>query len=149
MQYQYNEPPSRHYDRPPREGVPTGPRSGHSGPPPYDSRPPFRANNSSSTTYPRTQRFMHHVANVPAIVPGGKLLPSGLDPASERRLAQLEEDKKKLLDQIEEKQRAKRAGLRDWERLERESAREGLKSELAEGHLNRMTGEGGLGSAAF
>jgi hypothetical protein len=149
MQHQYNEPPSRHYDRPPREGIPTGPRSGHSGPPSFDSRPPFRANNSSSTTYPRTQRFMHHVSSVPAIVPGGKLLPSGLDPASERRLAQLEEDKKKLLDQIEEKQRAKRAGLRDWERLERESAREGLKSELAEGHLNRMTGEGGLGSAGF
>lgn len=92
---------------------------------------------------------MHHVSSVPAIVPGGKLLPSGLDAASERRLAQLEEDKKKLLDQIEEKQRAKRAGLRDWEKLERESAREGLKSELAEGHLNRMTGEGGLGSAGF
>ncbi len=89
------------------------------------------------------------MASVPAIVPGGKLLPSGLDAVSERRLAQLEEDKKRLLDQIEEKQKAKRAGLRDWERLERESAREGLKSELAEGHLDRMTGEGGSGSAAF
>lgn len=86
---------------------------------------------------------------MPAIVPGGKLLPSGLDPQAEKRLAQLEEDKKKLLEAIEDKQKQKRAGLREWDKAERESAREGLKSELAEGHLDRMTGEGGMGGSAF
>lgn len=69
-----------------------------------------------------------------------------LDPERERRLAQLEEDRRKLMDVIEEKQRAKRAGLRDWERIEREGRREALKSELAEGHLEKLGGEvGGAG----
>ena len=81
-------------------------------------------------------------------MPGGKLAPSGMDPAAEKRLAQLEEDKKKLLEAIEEKQKAKRQGLREWDKTERESKREGLKSELAEGHLDRMTGEGSAVSGA-
>ncbi|MCJ1399137.1 hypothetical protein MMC11_002339 [Xylographa trunciseda] len=156
----YNNPPhyrgrGRDYSAPhPRHdtasGPPTGPRSGHSGPEPHPSprfsdppRVPFRPNNSSSTTYPRTQRFNTHLASVPALVEGGKKLPSGLDPAQEKRLQQLEEDRKKLLDVIEEKQRTKRAGLRDWEKSEREAGREGLRSELAEGHLGRLSGEGG------
>ncbi|MCJ1302183.1 hypothetical protein MMC08_004986 [Hypocenomyce scalaris] len=162
----YGGPPPRrgpapsHFHGPPRQssydarsgdGVPTGPRSSYHGsnPAPFESRPPFRPNNSSSTTYPRTQRFSQHLGNVPAIVPGGKLLPSGLDPQAEKRLVQLEEDKKKLLEAIEEKQKQKRAGLREWEKAERESVREGLKSELAEGHLDRMTGEGRMGGSAF
>lgn len=152
-------PPPSHFHGPSRQSsydarsgdVPTGPRGSYqnSNPAPFESRPPFRPNNSSSTTYPRTQRFSQHLNNVPAIVPGGKLLPSGLDPQAEKRLAQLEEDKKKLLEAIEEKQKQKRAGLREWDKAERESAREGLKSELAEGHLDRMTGEGGMGGSAF
>ena len=84
---------------------------------------------------------------MPAIIPGGKLAPSGLDPAAEKRLQQIEEDKKKLLEQIEEKQRVKRQGLREWEKAERESRREGLKSELAEEHLEKLTGEGTGGTA--
>ena len=78
------------------------------------------------------------------------MLPSGLDPGSEKRLAQLEADKERLLEQIAEKQKIKRAGLRDWDRLHRDSATGALKSELAEGHLQRMTeGEGVGGGAAF
>ena len=77
---------------------------------------------------------------------GGKKLPSGLEPAQEKRLAQLEEERKKLLEVIEEKQRVKRQGLREWERLERESRVVALRSELAEGHLGRLSGEeGGVG----
>jgi len=64
-------------------------------------------------------------------------------------LAKLEEEKKRLMEQLDEKMAKKRAGLRDWERMERESAREGLKSELAEQQLRMMTDEGGLGGAAF
>lgn len=79
-------------------------------------------------------------------MPGGKVAPSGMDPAAEKRLQQLEDDKKRLLEAIEEKQKAKRAGLRDWDRAERESARDGLKSELAEEALERMQGDG-VGSA--
>jgi len=173
---QNHGPPQRQQNYDTRDGPPAGPRGSHApdGPapfnsrphhesrPPYDSRPPyhdsrapfdsgrppFRSNNSSSTTYPRTQRFSQHLASIPAIVPGGKLAPSGLDPAAEKRLQQIEEDKKKLLEQIEEKQKIKRQGLRDWEKAERESRREGLKSELAEGHLEKLTGEG-VGGTAF
>ncbi|MCJ1340388.1 hypothetical protein MMC09_005682 [Bachmanniomyces sp. S44760] len=159
----YNAPPpprQSSYDSP---GIPTGPRSGpitgHVAPnsaPSYNepSRPPYRSNNSSSTTYPRTQRFSnpaphsHHLASVPAIVPGGKLAPSGLDPGQEKRLAQLEEDKRKLMEIIEEKQKAKRQGLREWEKAERESHREGLRSEFAEAHLERLS-EGVGGRAAY
>ena len=172
---QHNGPPPRQHNYDSRDGPPAGPRGSyaqdgpetfnsrphHDSRPPYDSRPsyhdsreffdsgrpPFRSNNSSSTTYPRTQRFSQHLASVPAIIPGGKLAPSGLDPAAEKRLQQIEEDKKKLLEQIEEKQRVKRQGLREWEKAERESRREGLKSDLAEEHLEKLTGEGTGGTA--
>ena len=153
---------SRHYNGPPpvrqpsydAHSIPTGPRGSYnstsSNAPPYEPpRIPFRSNNSSSTTYPRTQRFSTHLSSLPSIVPGGKLLPSGLDPAQEKRLQQLDEDKRKLLEAIEEKQRAKRQGLREWEKAERESAREGLRSELAEGHLERLSGEGGMSGSAY
>lgn len=136
--------------------IPTGPRganslNGPSNPAPYDPPPrvPFRPNNSSSTTYPRTQRFHTHLSNLPSVVPGGKAAPSSLDPASEKRLQQLEDDKKKLIDAIEEKQRIKRKGLRDWENAERESKRDMLKSELAEGHLDRLSGEEGMSGSAY
>jgi len=60
----------------------------------------------------------------------------------------LEEDAKKMRDQIEEKQREKRAGLREWETRERESRREGLRSELAESQLEGLSGEV-IGGTAF
>ena len=85
---------------------------------------------------------------MPSIVPDGKAAPSALDSSAERRLQQLEEDKKKLEDMIAEKQRIKRQGLRDWETKERESARDGLRSELAEQSLENMgMGESNTGAA--
>ena len=150
--YHNGPPPLRHqssYDYNP----PTGPRqTGPNSAPPYDAPPPrpFRSNNSSSTTYPRTQRFSQHLSTVPTVVPGGRRTSSGLEPGQEKRLQQLEDDRKKLLEQIEEKQRSKRQALREWEKSERDSAREGLRSELAEGHLDRLSGgEGGMSSGAY
>ena len=85
---------------------------------------------------------------MPAIIPGGEALPSALDPAAKKRLAELEEQKRKLQDQIDEKQREKRKGLREWDSKERESRRDGLRSELAEEALEAMSGEGvGTGTA--
>lgn len=134
-------------------GPPTGPRSsfvpaslGHDN----HRHSSYRHSNNASTTYPRSQRFANHLSGLPSIIPGGKLLPSVLDSATEKRLAQLEADKERLLEQIAEKQRIKRAGLRDWDRLDRESATGALKSELAEGHLQRMAeGESIGGGSAF
>lgn len=75
--------------------------------------------------------------------------PSVLDTATEKRLAQLEADRERLLDQMAETQRSKRAGLRDWDRLDRESSICALKSELAEGHLQRMADESIGGGVLF
>ena len=139
---------------PPTDYIPNGPRSSYSRAntayeAPAPSAPPFRPNNSSSTTYPRTQRFnpTNHLASLPAIVPGGKLLPS-MDPTADKKLAQLEEESKRLREAIEEKQKVKRQMLRDWESKERESRRDGLRSELAEAQLEQLSGEQ-IGGAAF
>ena len=79
-----------------------------------------------------------------ALVPGGKALPSILDPAAERRLVQLEADRERLFEQVMTTQKIKRAGLRDWDRVDRESSICALKSELAEGHLQRMAEESSI-----
>ena len=81
-------------------------------------------------------------------MPGGKAAPSGLDPAQEKRLQQIEEDKKKLMEVIEQKQAAKRKGLREWETGEREVTREGVRSAEAERGLEGLT-EGTAAGAAF
>ena len=127
------------YDAHSPEKLPNGARSGLGGPPfsSYDGSrhaPPFRTNNSSSTTYPRTQRFNTHLTSLPNVIPGGKALPSA-DPVAAKKLAQLEEDANKLRKQIDDKQKDKRAGLREWETRERESQREGFRSEMAEAQL--------------
>lgn len=132
---------------------PTGPR-GSFAPPPlgYDSsrHPQYRRSSSTSGIHPRAQKVTNHLSGLPAIIAGGKLLPSPLDPATERRLSQLETDQEKLFEQVAEKQRLKRAVLRDWDKLDRESATGALRSELAEGHLQRMAeGESIGGGTAF
>lgn len=130
----------------PHHGPPVGPRGSTSG---YDSHrpPPFRGN-TTSTTYPQSKRFTSHLSNLSTIVPGGKLLPSGLDSSSEKRLAQLEADKEKLLDQIAEKQRVKRSGLGEWDKLSRETATSALRSDLAEGALQQITEGDGIGGGS-
>lgn len=162
--YRGGHPHSRHpYESgSPIDGPPIGPRGppsasvSHGPPPPhYDHRdaaphrPPFRSNNSSSTTYPRTQRFNTHTADLSRPVPGGRINNTGVDPQAEKRLQELEEQKRKLLEAIDEKQAGKRKAVREWERGEQEVKRDGLKSELAEGSLEAMTGEGGGVGAAF
>lgn len=114
---------------------------------------PFRGNTSSSTTYPRTQRFnslQQHLSTTEKIVPGGKLLPSGLPPDQEKRIKVLELEAERMRVEIAEKQKIKREGLNEWEARERESEREALRSELAEAHLQQlMEGDEGIGRAAF
>ncbi|KAJ9610883.1 hypothetical protein H2200_005660, partial [Cladophialophora chaetospira] len=114
---------------------------------------PFRGNNSSSATYPRTQRFntvQQHLATNEKIIPGGKLLPSGLPPDQEKRIKLLEAEAERMRIEIAEKQKLKREVLNEWEVRERESEREALRSELAEQHLQQlMEGDDGIGRAAF
>ena len=117
---------------------PTGPRSSFS--PVSGNNDQHRPRHSSSglSAHPRTQRSTNHLSGLPVLVPGGKLFISGFEPATEKRLAQLEIDKEKLLEQITEKQKIKRNELRDWDRLKRESEVSALRSELADEHLQRM-----------
>lgn len=111
-------------------------------------------------TYPRTQRFnqtsnpANHpsLAGMPSIIPGGKLMPTPVvDPAAEKRLSMLEEESRRLRDVIEEKERAKRRDLREWEVGEREAREANFRGELAEESLERLErdGEEGEGGAAF
>ena len=145
---------SESYDRPP-------PSSSYSRGPSHEptNPPPFRhSNNSTSATYPRTQHFnsnsnpvsRHFTPAEKLIVPGGKLLPSGLPLDQERRMKQLELDAEKLRETIVEKQKLKRQALREWDDRERESESAGMRSELAERHLEKLTeGEDGMGGVAF
>ncbi|KAI9673309.1 MAG: hypothetical protein M1829_004075 [Trizodia sp. TS-e1964] len=128
--------------------VPTGPRGSNNGPT-YPA--PFRgsSNNSTSTTYPRTQRFSTHLASLPAIVPGGKLLPSSIDRSVQEKLAKLEAEQKKLEQDLAEKIAKKRQGLRTWDKLSRESSRENLRGDLAEQQARSIVGDAGSSGPAF
>jgi len=106
----------------------------------------FRSNNSTSTTYPRTQRFNNILNELPQVKEGGERLPPLHDSSKAERL---EEEAARLRKLIDEKEARKRQGLRDWDRLEREAGTAVLKSELAEEHLRELTGEGEGTAAAF
>jgi hypothetical protein len=127
----------------PAAAIPTGPRS--RGTVPIHSQSsggwparPVVNNNSSSGTYPRTQRFG------PPIVPGGKQLPVQMDSKVVERLAKLEADKQRLEKELMEKEAKKRQALREWETMEREATRESLKVEMADAQL---MGDEDFGSA--
>ncbi|KAB8072822.1 hypothetical protein BDV29DRAFT_176571 [Aspergillus leporis] len=123
-------------------GPPTGPRSSHVpiGPGAEIHRHhTYRQSSVTGAPYTRTPRYMNHLTGLCSIVPGGKFLPSNLDALMEKRLSQLDADKDRLIEQIADSQRLKLVGLRDWDRLDRENSICALKSELAEGHLQRIT----------
>ena len=61
----------------------------------------------------------------------------------------LEEEAEKLRKQIEEKEARKRKGLREWDRLQRETDAATLRTALAEESLRAAQGEtesGGMGA---
>ncbi|KAE8147955.1 hypothetical protein BDV25DRAFT_159293 [Aspergillus avenaceus] len=131
---------------------PTGPRTSHlpTAPGAEIHRHPYRQSSVTGSLYPRTPKFMNHLTGLSPIVTGGRLLPSKLDSLAEKRISQLDADKDRLLEQIADSQKSKRSGVRDWDRLDRESSICALKSELAEGHLQRLTdGESTHVSAIF
>ncbi|GAB7354812.1 hypothetical protein MBLNU459_g5202t2 [Dothideomycetes sp. NU459] len=125
---------------------------------------------SSSATYPRTTRFAPNGApipdapragaasvgydrkpsnsylnDLPRIIEGGQKAPSLYDHS---RLDKLEEEAERLRRAIDDKQLRKRKGLREWERLERESEAAGLRAQLADESVRALAGESD-GGAAF
>ncbi|KAJ4289763.1 hypothetical protein N0V90_011093 [Kalmusia sp. IMI 367209] len=126
-------------------GPPSGPRGSASGPTPF--APPFRgSSNSTSTTYPRTQRFGDHLAGLPKEIPGGQKAPELIDTS---KILKLEEEARKLREQIEAKEAMKRASLKEWDSLGRDADNAALRSELAEQHLRSLNGDSEVGGAAF
>ncbi|KAJ5665594.1 uncharacterized protein N7477_008042 [Penicillium maclennaniae] len=131
--------------------TPSGPRASFIPPVPTGGyrHSGSRQNSSTSAALSPVLKGPNHLAGLGSVIPGGRSLPSPLDAPTEKRLAQLELDKEKLLEQMAETQRSKRASLRDWDRLDRESSICALKSELAEGHLQRMADESHGGGIMF
>lgn len=125
-------------------GAPSGPRG--SAPGSTSFAPPFRgSSNSTSTTYPRTQRFRDHLSDLPKEIPGGQRAPDLYDNA---KIARLEEEARKLREIIEQKEAAKRKSLKEWDGLEREATNAALRSDLAEQQL-RSLNDSEVGGAAF
>ncbi|EEA22986.1 hypothetical protein TMatcc_001854 [Talaromyces marneffei ATCC 18224] len=131
---------------------PTGPRNRYAySPPAHDlHRASYRHSNNVPVSHQRSTK-VNYLATLPTVINGGRLLPLAFDFSIEKRLVNLKADEEKLVEQAVEKQLLKRQGLRDWDRLQRESALNALRSELAEIHLQRMTEEDRLegSSSAF
>ncbi|PLN77103.1 hypothetical protein BDW42DRAFT_188278 [Aspergillus taichungensis] len=127
-------------------GPPTGPRSING--PQGQGVEIIRQNtyrqgsNPGVLTHPRAPRYMNHLSSSCSIIPGGRVISSGLDVSIEKRLSQLDSDQDRLLEQNTDSQSLKRLGIRDWDRFDRESSICALKSELAEGHLQRLADGG-------
>jgi hypothetical protein len=64
-------------------------------------------------------------------------------------MRQLEADAERIRQDIAEKQASKREAVNEWEVRERESAREGLRAELAEEGLRGLERDGEGVVAAF
>jgi hypothetical protein len=90
------------------------------------------------------------MVGIPPIIPGGRVDPtaSGIPADLAARLKKKEEEAEVLRDELKQKQEKLRKGLKHWDRLSRESASMGLKSELSERHLRILAGEG-VGGKAF
>jgi amino acid permease len=90
------------------------------------------------------------MANLPQIIPGGRIDPtaSGIPPEIAARLKKREEEAEILRAENNSKQEKLRKSLKTWDKLQRDSASMGLRSELSERHVRMLAGEG-VGGAAF
>jgi len=90
------------------------------------------------------------MANLPQIMPGGRIDPtaSGIAPDIAARMKKRGEEAAILRAELYAKEEKLRKGLKTYEKLSRESASMGLRSELSERHVRMLAGEG-VGGAAF
>lgn len=143
----WTESPSRRIAAPGGlHGPPHGPRGSSIQPVAAHeaSRHPIhRQTSAAPSLQARTQRTGSYLADLPLVLPGGKPMASALDNTTERRLLQLEADRERLFGHVTDSQKARRLGIMDWDKLDRESSISALRSELADGHLQRISdGEG-------
>ena len=135
----------------PAAGIPTGPRAG------VPSRPALQHSSSVYNTRPNTVTSSNSgprphpaMANLPQIIPGGRIDPtaSGIPGEIAARLKKKEEEAEILREELHAKQEKLRQSLKGWDKLSRDSSSMGLKSELSERHVRMLAGEG-VGGAAF
>ncbi|RMZ86689.1 hypothetical protein DV736_g6085, partial [Chaetothyriales sp. CBS 134916] len=84
----------------------------------------------------------HHLSSLPKPLPDGQLLPSGLTPEQEQKLKHLEAEAERMRAELREKQSRVRESLAEWDVRQRESAREALRSDLAEDNLRSIEADG-------
>ncbi|KFY11396.1 hypothetical protein V492_04477 [Pseudogymnoascus sp. VKM F-4246] len=138
--------------------IPTGPRASSSGSD-WKTAPasrsssissgPFHGHNTKAFT-PSVPRVHPAIANLPPIIPGGKI-DTTYSPAPkelEARIRKTDEDLERMREDLHAKEEKLRKGLAQWDRLARDSASMGLKAELSERHVRMLAGEG-VGGAAF
>jgi hypothetical protein len=116
----------------------------------------FRGN-SSSTTYPRSQRFDNnnnpvspsagpaaHLADLAKPVEGGVKISVGAGGGgqADAKIRKLEEEAEKLRNQIAERQDKKRGNLREWSRMGAETETLRLRGELIESKVGGRTDDG-------
>ena len=136
----------------PLSSIPTGPRAGAAIP----SRPSLANPSSvygartSAISTPSGPRPHPAMAGLPQIIPGGRIDPTatGLSSDTAARLKKREEEEVILREDLKAKEDKLRKSLKTWDRLSRESASMGLRSELSERHVRLLAGEG-VGGAAF
>ena len=87
---------------------------------------------------------------MPAIIPGGRIDPTatGVNSDTAAKLTRKQEEEEVLRGELHVKQEKLRTNLKEWEKLRRDSEAMGLKTELSEGHVRMLAGEG-VGGAAF
>ena len=89
------------------------------------------------------------MANLPQIIPGGRIDPTaGYPPDVTKRMKKLEDEAEVLYAKYHAEQDKLRQDLKAWDRLQRESEAAALRSELSERHVRSLAGEG-VGGAAF
>lgn len=149
-------------------GPPAGPRNSFSQAPPFRQGP-----GAPSSTYQRTARFgpnagavpsgpradsaaaggynentrpasNPYLADLPRVVEGGQKAPDLYDRS---RVDRLEVEAENLRRAIEDKQMKKRKGLREWERLGRESEAASFRAQLADDSVRALAGDGDSGAA--
>jgi hypothetical protein len=143
----------------------TNPTFRSSGPPPRGGgHPPLgpRGGSSTSTTYPRTQRFNNppsgnnaagnpsnhsqYLSDLPPVIKGGRKDESTA--AATAKLERMEEEIERMRASLAEKERKLAPELRAWHKLERDSEKAAFKSQLAEDALRSLS-QDDSGGVAF
>lgn len=109
---------------------------------PSNAGPPTGPKAGRQTLVDRRQSTLPQIhpaiADLPKVIEGGQKAEPLVDMS---RLHKLQEEAEKLRKQIDERQARQRKGLREWDRLARETEVASLRSELAEQSVRQLNGE--------